>query len=198
MSERLIYVIGPSGAGKDSVLDTLRQTWPGAGSSLQAHWARRTITRLVQPGGEQHEAVDLPAFEQLRIRQGFSLHWQANALHYGIRNDELLAPLAQGRCVLVNGSRGHLPTLLAEWPEATVVHISAPPQVLAQRLAARGREAPGAIAARLQREVGLTMPANHIAILNDGPLRWASEALAWRLNQRLCPSIQSECLSPAR
>ena len=182
MSQRLIYVIGPSGAGKDSVLHALRQAWSGA---AQAHWARRTITRAVQPGGEAHEAVDTPAFEQLRLRQAFALHWQANALHYGIRSAELLPPLAQGRCVFVNGSRGHLPTLLTQWPQATVVHISAPPQVLAQRLATRARESPDAIAARLQREVPLALPANHIAICNDGALAAAAEALAGQLEVRL-------------
>ncbi|HEY9096012.1 MAG TPA: phosphonate metabolism protein/1,5-bisphosphokinase (PRPP-forming) PhnN [Hydrogenophaga sp.] len=182
MSQRLIYVIGPSGAGKDSVLQALRQTWPGA---AHAHWARRTITRPVQPGGEPHEAVDTAHFEQLRLHQAFALHWQANALHYGIRTTELLTPLAQGHCVFVNGSRGHLPTLLGQWPLATVVHIDAPPEVLAQRLATRGRETPEAIAARLRREVPLALPADHIAISNDGPLHAAAAALAKRLKQRL-------------
>lgn len=198
MSHRLIYVIGPSGAGKDSVLHALRQTWPEVGSAHQAHWARRTITRPVQPGGEDHEAVDTPAFEQLRQHRAFGLHWQANALHYGIRTTELLGPLDQGRCVLVNGSRAHLPTLLAEWPDATVVHISAPPQVLAQRLAARGRETPEAIAARLEREVHLTLPANHIAVVNDGSLQAAAQTLVAQLNERLRSATQTERLSPVK
>lgn len=181
MNRRLIYVIGPSGAGKDSVLDTLRQTWPVAAN---AHWARRTITRPAQPGGEQHEAVDEATFDRLQAQKTFGLHWEANALRYGVRATELAA-LDQGHCVFVNGSRGHLPTLLIQWPEATVVHITAPPHVLAQRLAARGRETPQAIAARLQREVSVALPANHIAIQNDGPLHGAADTLAQRLNLQL-------------
>ncbi|QCB48460.1 phosphonate metabolism protein/1,5-bisphosphokinase (PRPP-forming) PhnN [Hydrogenophaga sp. PAMC20947] len=181
MSQCLIYIIGPSGAGKDSVLHTLRQTWPGA---AKAHWARRTITRPAQPGGEQHETVDVATFDRLRAQGAFGLHWEANELRYGVRANELAA-LDQGRCVFVNGSRGHLPTLLTQWPEATVVHISAPPHVLAQRLAARGREKLPAIAARLQREVSLALPSNHIAIQNDGPLQGAADTLAQRLNLQL-------------
>jgi ribose 1,5-bisphosphokinase len=181
MNRRLIYVIGPSGAGKDSVLDTLRQTWP---SAANAHWARRTITRPAQPGGEQHEAVDEAAFDRLQVKKTFGLHWEANALRYGVRATELAA-LDQGHCVFVNGSRGHLPTLLIQWPEATVVHITAPPHVLAQRLAARGRETPQAIAARLQREVSVALPANHIAIQNEGSIREAADAMAKQLSKRL-------------
>lgn len=181
MSQRLIYVIGPSGAGKDSVLHTLRQTWPGA---AKTHWARRTITRPFHPDGEQHEAVDVGEFDQLRAQGAFALHWEANTLHYGVRSTEL-APLDHGRCVFVNGSRGHLPALLARWPGATVVHISAPTDVLTQRLAARGRETPQDIAARLRREVSMALPANHIAIQNDGPLQGAADTLAQRLNMQL-------------
>jgi ribose 1,5-bisphosphokinase len=181
MSQRLIYVIGPSGAGKDSVLHALRHIWPG---TSHAHWSRRTITRAVQACGEQHEGVDIPGFERLRAQNAFGLHWQANGLHYGVRATEL-SPLHEGRCVFVNGSRGHLPTLLVAWPHATVVHISAPPPVLARRLAERGRETPQAIAARLAREMDLALPANHIAIMNDGPLQKAAEALRVQLSERL-------------
>jgi ribose 1,5-bisphosphokinase len=187
MSHRLIYIIGPSGAGKDSVLHALRQTWPGAAN---AHWARRTITRPTQTDGEQHEAVDVASFDQLRAQGTFGLHWEANTLRYGVRATEL-APLDHGRCVFVNGSRGHLPDLLARWPEATVVHISASPEVLARRLTARARETAQAITARLRREVSMTLPANHIAIQNDGPLHEAANALARQLNRRLCMETAS-------
>jgi ribose 1,5-bisphosphokinase len=181
MSHRLIYIIGPSGAGKDSVLQALRQTWPGAAN---AHWARRTITRPTQPDGEQHEAVDVRSFDQLQTQGTFGLLWDANTLRYGVRATEL-APLDEGRCVFVNGSRGHLPLLLASWPGATVVHISASPEVLSQRLAARARETPDDIAARLRREVPMALPANHIAIQNDGPLQGTVDVLAQRLNRLL-------------
>jgi len=173
MSHRLVYVIGPSGAGKDSVLQGLRECWPDAAS---AHWARRSITRDPSADGEQHEPLAVARFEQLREAQAFAMHWQANALHYGIRHAEL-NPLAQGRWVFVNGSRAHLPELLAQWPRSTIVHIGASPQVLAARLLARGRETPEAVAARLRREVALSLPEGSIRVDNDGALGEAVEAL---------------------
>lgn len=180
MSRRLVYVIGPSGAGKDSVLAGLRAGWSGAPMS---HWARRTITRPADAGGEQHEAVDPAGFELLRQSGAFAMRWRANGLDYGVRHAELHA-LDEGRWVFVNGSRGWLPELLQRWPEATVVHIGASPQVLARRLEARGREGAQDVAARLARQVPLQLPPGSIDIRNDADLTEAVEALALALISR--------------
>lgn len=180
MSRRLVYVIGPSGAGKDSVLQGLRDAWPQAST---AHWARRTITRPAEAGGEVHEAVDAATFEQLRAAGAFALHWTAHGLGYGVRQAEL-APLHERRWVFVNGSRAHLSPLLAQWPEATVVHITASPQVLARRLAARGRETEQDIAQRLAREVPVALPAGAIHIENSQTLANAVDRLRLALDRR--------------
>lgn len=180
MSQRLVYVIGPSGAGKDSVLQCLRQVWPVAEA---VHWSRRTITRPLQAGGEQHEAVDVPAFEQLCQEHAFAMHWQANGLCYGVRHEELW-PLQRGRWVFVNGSRAWLPQLLQQWPQATVVHIGAAHEVLARRLAARGRESVEAVADRLARQVPVVLPAGAIHIDNNGHLLDAVTELQHALEQR--------------
>ncbi|MDR2154128.1 MAG: phosphonate metabolism protein/1,5-bisphosphokinase (PRPP-forming) PhnN [Burkholderiaceae bacterium] len=181
MTRRLIYVVGPSGAGKDSVLDGLRQSW----SDLPpAHWARRTITRAARADGERHESVSPPAFAHLHQSGVFAMHWQANGLRYGVRHAEL-TPLSDGRCVLVNGSRAWVPALLRQWPGCTVVHITAPPDVLMRRLAARSREDAPAIAARLARQVEFDMPASAIHVINDGPLATAVDTLRAALQARL-------------
>lgn len=181
MTHRLVYVVGPSGAGKDSVLHRLREAWTGM---PPAHWARRTITRAAQAGGEANEWVDRPAFERLQQAGAFAMHWQANGHAYGVRRPEL-APLASGHCVFVNGSRAHLPQLLAQWPEATVVQISAPADVLLQRLRARNRESVQAISDRLARGVDVELPASAIRIVNDGPLSEAVDMLLAALQSRL-------------
>lgn len=181
MTQALIYVIGPSGAGKDSVLQRLRETWRDL---PPAAWARRTVTRAVQAGGEAHESVSETDFERLKDAQAFALHWQANGLHYGVRHAEL-APLSSGHCVFVNGSRHHLPVLLRDWPLASLVHISAPAEVLHQRLLNRQREDGAAIAQRLAREVALQLPAHTVQIVNDGALDLAVQALRDALRDRL-------------
>jgi ribose 1,5-bisphosphokinase len=180
MTHRLIYVVGPSGAGKDSVLHRLREAWSGM---PPAHWARRTITRAAQAGGEANEWVDRPLFERLQQAGAFAMHWAANGHAYGIRRPEL-EPLASGHCVFVNGSRAHLPQLLVQWPEATVVQITAPADVLMQRLRARNRESVQAISDRLARGVQVELPANAIRIVNDGPLTEAVDMLLAALQQR--------------
>jgi ribose 1,5-bisphosphokinase len=179
MSQRLVYVIGPSGAGKDSVLAGLRQTWPLS----NVYWARRTISRPAQADGEQHEAVGSATFAQLKLAQAFAMHWSANGLSYGVRHTELQA-LHEGCWVFVNGSRGWLPQLLVEWPQATVVHIGAASQVLARRLAERGRETTQDVAARLERKVPLQLPSGSICIENNGLLADAVHCLQQALLAR--------------
>lgn len=157
MNRRLIYVVGPSGAGKDSVLSWLRQHTPG---SAPVHWARRTIDRLnsAEPGAEDHEHVDAVAFEQLVTDSSFAMQWDANAHRYGIRHAELIRLNDSSGCVMVNGSRVHLPTAARDYPGLTVVHITATPDVLRQRLLARGRESKQAIEARMMRQIPLEIP----------------------------------------
>jgi len=173
MNTRLIYVMGPSGAGKDSVLSWLREHLP---VDMPVHWARRTITRPASAGGETHEAVDVQGFERLQNQGAFALAWQANGLHYGIRHTEL-ALLQQGHWVLVNGSRGHLAHALQSHPGLQVVHITADPATLVQRLTQRQRETPEEIQQRVARASGFVVPPGAIEVLNNGALEQAGRTL---------------------
>jgi ribose 1,5-bisphosphokinase len=177
MTGRLVYIIGPSGAGKDSVLAGLRSSWPATPS---AHWSRRTITRETNDGTEAHEPVDVAQFERLRESGAFAMHWDANGLRYGIRHHEF-SGIQAGGWVFANGSRAYLPHLVAHWPQALIVHIGASPAVLKRRLAARGREDPAAIAARLAREISIELPAGSIRIQNDDSLQEAVDTLREQL-----------------
>lgn len=180
MSYRLVYVIGPSGAGKDSVLEGLRL---GGMLNGSAHWAKRSITRASSAQGEQHEALEPNEFHVQCLNHAFAMHWSANGLHYGIRHRELDA-LKGDRWVFVNGSRAWLAQLLAAWPSATVVHIGAAPEVLAHRLSARGRETAEQVRARLAREVPMSLPGDCICIENNGSLQDAVISLVTALQAR--------------
>lgn len=178
MSQRLVYVVGPSGAGKDSVLSWLRAHTP---ASASVHWARRIIDRPAShtPDAENHLAVDTPTFEKLLAQGELAMHWQANAHHYGIHTDEL-EPLKQPQtCVVVNGSRAHLPTAAQHYPGLTVVHITAHATVLRDRLLARARESQAEIEARLSRQVALKPPpgCNCIEIQNTTTVADAGQQL---------------------
>lgn len=179
MNTRLIYVIGPSGAGKDSVLGWLRENLP---KEMPVHWARRTITRPAAAGGEAHEATDVQGFEKLRSQNALALAWHANGLHYGIRRTEL-ARLQQGHWVLVNGSRGHLPCVLQSHPGLQVVHITADAATLLQRLTQRQRETAEQIQQRVARANAFVLPQGAIEILNNSTLDHAGQALLLALQK---------------
>ena len=182
MNRRLIYVVGPSGAGKDSVLSWLRTQTP---ESAPVHWARRTIDRpnMAQPGAEDHESVDTAGFEQLVANKALAMHWHANSHGYGIRHAELYRLKDPAWCVMVNGSRAHLPVAARDYPGLTVLHITAAPDVLRERLVRRGRELPHTIEDRLRRSVDLVVPdgSEYIEISNDSTLDVAGHALRQQL-----------------
>jgi phosphonate metabolism protein PhnN/1,5-bisphosphokinase (PRPP-forming) len=166
---RLIYLAGPSGAGKDSLLAWLRAR-PLPGVLL----AQRTITRPATPRGEQHASVTPAQFDRMLERGEFAMHWRSNGHSYGIGR-EILQALERGSTVVVNGSREYLPRARALIPALEFVRVTAPAEVLRERLVARGREAPVEVNARLARDPGSSAPA--VEIVNDGPLERAGEAL---------------------
>lgn len=165
-------IVGPSGAGKDTLLAAVAARLPGV------HLVRRVITRPEAAGGEPFEGVSEAAFEMRRAAGGFALHWRAHGLRYGIPAS-VHARVAEGTPVLFNGSRAMLTQAAAVFPGLTVVHVTARPEVLAQRLAGRGRESAAEIAKRLER-AALPLPdgLNRVEIDNSGALEVAVELLA--------------------
>jgi ribose 1,5-bisphosphokinase len=146
MAGRLIYLIGPSGSGKDSLLDAAREPMATRGCRI----VRRVITRSAEAVGEAAQAVSVERFIDMQAQGAFALSWFANGLHYGITN-EIDQWLAEGHDVLINGSRGHLPQARARYPDLLVVLLSVDQSILRQRLLARGRESDVEIEARLAR-----------------------------------------------
>ncbi|PYF12762.1 ribose 1,5-bisphosphokinase [Rhodobacter viridis] len=161
MTGRLIAIVGPSGAGKDTLIAGLIAARP------EIHRARRAITRPAAPS-EDFETLSPAEFAALRGGGGFAMSWLAHDLGYGIRHAEL-APLAQGRDVIFNGSRAALPDCLAVFPQLQVIEIVVSPAKLQARLAGRGREDAAEIAARLARaEMVLPPGLGAVRIVNDG------------------------------
>ena len=101
----LVAVVGPSGAGKDTLLAGARMR---IGPDARFRFVRRSITRPASAGGEDHEPMDRDAFLRRRDAGGFALWWDAHGLLYGIVRD-IEADLAAGRCVVANLSRRALP-----------------------------------------------------------------------------------------
>lgn len=142
----LFLVVGPSGAGKDSLIDGLRARL----DPDRFVFARRTITREAGAPGEDHIACTQAEFEAARARGEFLITWQAHGLHYGLPGS-IARALATGQHVIANGSRGVAGELAQTVPTLAVVEVDAPADVIAARLAARGREQGEDLQRRLSR-----------------------------------------------
>jgi len=161
---RLIAVVGPSGVGKDSVMAGLHAAMP------ELHLVRRVITRAPDLGGEDYHAVSVPEFERMAAAGAFAVHWGAHGLFYGIPAD-ILDLLEPGTDCLANFSRKALTRAAASCPRLVVLNVTARPETLARRLAARGRETEAEIARRLaQADKPLPAGLEVLTLSNDGAL----------------------------
>ncbi|WP_255701651.1 phosphonate metabolism protein/1,5-bisphosphokinase (PRPP-forming) PhnN [Bordetella sp. LUAb4] len=172
---RLIYIMGASGSGKDTLLRLARAQLDNADRVLIAH---RYITR---PAGADEASIYLdPAEHARRAAMGcFALHWASHGLAYGI-GVEIDAWMAAGITVLVNGSRAYLPQACVRYPGLCAVTIRVDAGTLRSRLAGRGRESAEDIAARLARaEAAFDVPPDceMIALDNNGAADDAATAL---------------------
>lgn len=162
---RLIAVVGPSGVGKDSVMAGLCQVMP------DIHLVRRVITRAPELGGEDYDAVSAAEFEAMAENGAFAVHWAAHGLQYGIPAT-VKSQLNAGTDCLANFSRKALTDAAGTFANLVVLNITAQPETLAQRLAARGRESKDEITKRLaQAQKPLPQGLIVLTVSNDGPLR---------------------------
>lgn len=182
MNARLIYVVGASGSGKDSLMSYARHRLSSASQVVFAH---RYITRAADAGGENHVALTLEEFEARRRAGLLAMHWESNGHAYGL-GIEVNQWLAKGITVVVNGSREYLETAAQRYPELVPVWVEVSPEVLRTRLQARGRESTDEIEKRLARATK-SQPLNRRGevIQNNGELRVAGDALV-ALISRCC------------
>src|SRR3954469_25515310 len=163
MEGRLFFVVGPSGSGKDTLLN-------GARAALAADrrvvFAPRVITRPAG-GNEDHLPCDRQEFDRRAAAGDFLIHWAAHGLKYGVPI-HVADHLASGQHVVVNGSRGAVAELLGRSKNVTLVEISAPPELIAKRLVERGREDAEQVKARLARVTPkLPVDVDTVIISND-------------------------------
>jgi ribose 1,5-bisphosphokinase len=181
MTGRLIYLIGPSGSGKDSLLDTARDELTRRGCRV----VQRVITRSAEAVGEAAQAVSAEQFLAMQAQGDFALSWQANGLYYGIPK-QIDEWLAQGLDVLVNGSRAHLPQARQRYPQLLAILLTVSDDTLRQRLLARGRESLADIEERLQRNSRFTVELlasdpTVFVLDNSGALQQTADKLLQRI-----------------
>lgn len=147
MTGTLVLVAGPSGAGKDTLLRLAQER---LGGDPRFVFARRVITRPKGAGAEDHEPASPEEFATRAERGAFALSWEAHGLRYGVPR-AIEADLAAGRLVLVNVSRAVIGEATSLYQNSCVIIVTAPMEMLAARLASRGREPASEHEARLAR-----------------------------------------------
>jgi len=158
---RLILVVGPSGAGKDTLLGLAKVA---CAEECNIIFPRRVVTREAS-SSEDNEWLSPEAFRESLARGDFAMHWEAHghcyALPHSVEDD-----IRAGHTVVANVSRMVVDALRRAYADVVVVSVTAPPQVLAERLAMRARGSDGRIEKRLQRAVDDAVP--DVTILNVG------------------------------
>jgi ribose 1,5-bisphosphokinase len=158
---RLILVVGPSGAGKDTLLGLAKAACAEDSGIV---YPRRVITREAS-SSEDNEEVSAGTFEAALARNEYAMHWDAHGHRYALSraiDDDIRA----GRTVVANVSRTVISAMRRAYAKVTVVSITAPQNVLAERLAMRGRASDGKIAHRLHRTVDEAAAAPDVTINN--------------------------------
>lgn len=174
MTARLIYVMGASGSGKDSLMRYARERLAGDKSIQFIH---RYITRPAEAGGENHVALTAEEFEARRQANLFALCWRSHGLDYGI-GVEIHQWLSNGVTVVVNGSREYLPEARTRYPKLLPIWVEVNPEILRERLLSRGRETIDEIETRLMRHHKLhDCKRDGETVHNDGMLATAGEQL---------------------
>lgn len=150
---RLFLVVGPSGVGKDSILDGARAHFAADRGVI---FPERVITRPAEAGGEAHLPASDETFEALEKSGAFALSWRAHGNAYGIPS-EIADDLACGNTVVANVSRTVIDAARKRFRPMTVIVITAQLDIIAERLKQRGRESMDDIRARLKR-ASMAMP----------------------------------------
>jgi ribose 1,5-bisphosphokinase len=171
---RLVLVVGPSGAGKDTLLNAARAACAGDGG---ISFVRRSVTREVS-AAEDHASVSEAEFATALAAGAFSFWWEAHGLRYGVPVS-IEADLAAGLTVVCNVSRTLVAGLRERYPRCRVVLITAPEDVRRARVAARERVSDGDPAKRAHRPApGVEELQPALVIDNTGTVEEGAAALA--------------------
>jgi ribose 1,5-bisphosphokinase len=169
---RLVLVVGPSGAGKDTLLQLAKAA---CADNPNIVFPRRVITREASRS-EDNEEASREEFGRALARDEYAMHWEAHGHCYALPR-AIDADIRAGRTVVANVSRTVIGAVRRAYADVAVVSITAPPQVLAERLAMRQRDSDGRIEHRLRRTVDEAHAAPDVTIVNVGAAEYHARQL---------------------
>ncbi len=145
---KLIVVTGPSGAGKDSVIDKAKEL------GLEFTSVTTTSTRPMRPGeaeGQPYYFLSRDAFEE-KVENGEMIEWaEVYGNLYGSTKEEVEQKREKNDLVLIKVDPQGARTFKEMIPDAETIFIQPPSiEYLEKRLIHRGSDTPAVIQKRLE------------------------------------------------
>ena len=169
---RLVLVVGPSGAGKDTLLGVARAACVDDRTVV---FPRRVITREAS-ASEDNDEVSIGTFQEALARGEYAMHWEAHGHCYALSR-AMEDEIRSGRTVVANVSRTVIGAARRAYADVVVVLITAPPNVLAERIAMRARSSDGIAENRLRRTVEDASAVPDVTIVNTGSAEYHARRL---------------------
>lgn len=143
----LLVVSGPSGSGKDSLVEALRRKEPGLDYSVSATTRRPRAGEL---DGVHYHFMAREAFEQMRSQGGFLETREYAGNLYGTPKAFIEDALHAGRDLIMKPEVNGAMAMKRLYPKAVLVFLTAPSEnVLRERLERRSSETAATIEERI-------------------------------------------------
>jgi guanylate kinase len=140
----LAIISGPSGVGKDTIIDVMREREASTGRTGERHYVVTVTTRAPREGeseGHPYHFVSREEFLRIRAARGFL---EANEVHgnwYGSPRDQVRAALANGRDAILKIDVQGAQIVKEQVTEALLIFIIPPSlETLFSRLRSRATE----------------------------------------------------------
>ena len=160
----LAIISGPSGVGKDTIIDEMRRRESEAGRTGTRHYVVTVTTRPPRAGeidGVDYHFVSREAFLRMRAARGFL---EANEVHgnwYGSPRDQVREALAAGRDVVLKIDVQGAQVVKEQVSEALLIFVIPPTlETLFARLRARATETADELESR-QRNAAIELARQH-------------------------------------
>ena len=178
MKGKLFIITGPSGVGKDTVIEGLAKT------GLNFAWIITTTTRAMRPeenDGHPYYFVTREKFEEMIRNNKLFEHADVYGNYYGGTFEEVDTKLAENKIVFLKVDPAGMYTVKRALPEVFTIFIAPPSfEVLKKRLINRGTDSPEAVEKRLaqvQKEMKMSQDFDAVVINEEGKLEETIEKI---------------------